>query len=231
MKLRLQITKESGIRFISHLEYQATLEKAIRRAKLPVAYSQGYNPHMKFSLASALGVGITSDCEFVEIELAEDIELKPAMAQLSKALPMGIHIKNGDMVEKKAPKLMASAAGAEYLVLVPCQGNPLDGIHSFNVAEEVIFAKPIPKGRGKTKEIDVKKFIPVVAGKYENNLLELKFSCKITLTGSMKASELLLVLRDQFQVHLVYEAADIRRIALYGLNDLGHKRPLLNTQQ
>lgn len=60
MKLRLQITKESGIRFISHLEYLKTLEKAIRRARIPVAYSQGFNPHMKFSLASALSVGVTS---------------------------------------------------------------------------------------------------------------------------------------------------------------------------
>jgi radical SAM-linked protein len=231
MKLRLQITKESGIRFISHLEYQATLEKAIRRAKLPVAYSQGYNPHMKFSLASALGVGITSDCEFVEIELTEDMELAKAMAQLSKALPMGIHIKDGDMVEKKAPKLMASAAGAEYVVKVPCLADPSDGIHAFNIAAQVIFAKPIPKSHGKTKEIDVKNFIPVVSGKYADNVLELKFSCKITLKGSMKAAELLLVLRDQFHVPIVYEAADIRRVALYGLNDLGHKRPLLSNPQ
>ena len=228
MKLRLQITKEPGIRFISHLEYQATLEKAIRRAKLPVAYSQGYNPHMKFSLASALGVGITSDCEFIEIELAADIELEEAIAKLKQALPVGIHIKQGDLVEKQEPKLMASAAGAEYVVKVPCESDPSDGLHGFNTASEVIFAKPIPKGHGKTKEIDVKKFIPVVAGKYENNVLTLKFSCKITLTGSMKAAELLKVLKDQFQVKITYEAADIRRTALYGLNEQGHKRPLLN---
>ncbi len=231
MKLRLQITKESGIRFISHLEYQATLEKAIRRAKLPVAYSQGFNPHMKFSLASALGVGITSDCEFVEIELTEDMAVDKAIVQLSKALPMGIHIKAGDMVDKKEAKLMASAAGAEYLVQVPCTADPADGIHAFNVATQVLFAKPIPKGHGKTKEIDVKNFIPAVSGKYANNILELKFSCKITLTGSMKAAELLLVLRDQFQVPLVYEAADIRRTALYGLNEKGHKSPLLHVQE
>ena len=71
MKLRMQITKEKEIRFISHLEYVRTIERAIRRAKLPAAYSEGFNPHLKFSLASALGVGVVSMAEFVEIELAE----------------------------------------------------------------------------------------------------------------------------------------------------------------
>ena len=74
MKLRMQITKEKEIRFISHLEYVRTIERAIRRAKLPAAYSEGFNPHLKFSLASALGVGVVSMAEFVEIELAEPME-------------------------------------------------------------------------------------------------------------------------------------------------------------
>lgn len=71
MKLRMQITKDKDIRFISHLEYVRTIGRAIRRAKLPAAYSEGFNPHLKFSLASALGVGVVSYTEFVEIELAE----------------------------------------------------------------------------------------------------------------------------------------------------------------
>ena len=71
MKLRMQITKDPEIRFISHLEYARTISRAIRRAKLPAAYSEGFNPHLKFSLASALGVGVVSYTEFVEIELAE----------------------------------------------------------------------------------------------------------------------------------------------------------------
>ena len=50
MKLRLQITKDRSIRFISHLEYARTLMRAVLRAKLPVAYSEGFNPHMKLSL-------------------------------------------------------------------------------------------------------------------------------------------------------------------------------------
>ena len=60
MTLRLKITKEGDVRFISHLEYARTINRSLRRAKLPVAYSEGFNPHIKMSLASALGLSIAS---------------------------------------------------------------------------------------------------------------------------------------------------------------------------
>jgi radical SAM-linked protein len=227
MKLRMQITKEAGIRFVSHLEYTRTIERAMRRAKLPVAYSEGFNPHMKFSLASALGVGITSQAEFLEIELAKDINLEIAIEKLSAALPMGIHVKAADLVENKAAKLMASVGGADYYVQVPCLEECREQIERFNMADSVLFQKPIPKGRGKTKEIQVKDFIQKIEWEYNNNKLELKFACKITPTGSMKATELLKILKDQFAVPLVLEQADIERRDLYALNDKGRKKVLI----
>ena len=227
MKLRMQITKENGIRFISHLEYMRTIERAMRRAKLPIAYSEGFNPHMKFSLASALGVGITSQAELLEIELAQDIDLKSVLQNLAEALPLGIHVKAADVVDSKTPKLMASVAGADYYVQVPCTKDCLEQLHSFNTAASVLFQKPIPKGRGKTKEIEVKKFITQVTGNFINNNLELKFSCKITPTGSMKATELLKILRDQFAVPIVVEQADIERTDLYAVNAKGAKKALI----
>lgn len=228
MKLRMQITKENGIRFVSHLEYMRTIERAVRRAKLPVAYSEGFNPHMKFSLASALGVGITSKAEFLEIELAEEIELATVRQNLAMALPLGIHIKAADIVDSKIPKLMASAAGADYLVQVPCAKNCTEELQKFNVADSVLFQKPIPKGRGKTKEIEVKNFIEKVAGSFNNNNLTLNFSCKITPTGSMKATELLKILRDQFALPILLEQADIERTDLYGVDAQGQKKALID---
>ena len=112
MKLRMQITKDRDIRFISHLEYVRTIERAIRRAKLPAAYSEGFNPHLKFSLASALGVGVVSYTEFVEIELAEPVEIEAAARALDKALPRGIRVLAADAVANNTAALMAEAAGA-----------------------------------------------------------------------------------------------------------------------
>lgn len=231
MKLRIQITKDAGIRFISHLEYVRTIERAIRRAKLPVCYSEGFNPHMKFSLASALGVGVTSITEFVEVELAEVIELSAAMEQLKKALPMGIRIIAADIVGKNTAKLMAQAGGATYHVSVPCVAGPWEeAVAKFNEAASVLFQKPIPKGRGKTKEIEVKDFIPKVAVKQVDGSLIIDFSCKITPNGSMKATELLKILKTQFAIPLEEEKADILRTELFAVDKKGRKQPLLNNE-
>lgn len=117
MKLRMQITKEKEIRFISHLEYVRTIERAIRRAKLPAAYSEGFNPHLKFSLASALGVGVVSMAEFVEIELAEPMEVHEAVQKMTAALPRGIQIMAADVTANNAPALMASARRCQIILL------------------------------------------------------------------------------------------------------------------
>ena len=232
MKLRIKITKDAGIRFISHLEYVRTIERAIRRAKLPVAYSEGFNPHMKFSLASALGVGVTSEAEFVEIELAEEIDLPATMKKLAINLPTNIRILAADLADTKTDKLMAQAGGADYRVIVPCQTD-CDWqavVERFNTSESVLFQKPIPKGRGKTKEIEVKHFIDHLKAERFGDNLQLVFSCKITPTGSMKAAELLLVLRDSFELPLVVEKADILRTDLYAVEKDNKKKPLLKPE-
>lgn len=227
MKLRVQLTKEPGIRFISHLEYQKSIEKAIRRAGLPAAYSQGFNPHLRFSLASALSVGVTSRCEFAEITLTEERPLEELLDNLDKALPMGIRVVKGDLADDKAPKLMASAQGASYVVYVPCAADPVSQLAAFNAAEEVLYTKTHSKAKKKPKPINVKFYVPQVKGSWQDGQLTLAFDIVITPTGSMKASEFLTVLQDQFAVPLDFPLADIRRVDLYGRDAAGRKCPLI----
>jgi radical SAM-linked protein len=227
VKLRAQITKERGIRFISHLEYQKTIEKAIRRARIPVAYSQGFNPHMRFSLASALGVGVTSQCEFMELKLREPRPLGELVKALSDNLPMGIHVVAADLADDKAPKLMAKAAGASYHVIVPCTEDPAAALHAYEMTPEVTFTKEHTKGKGKPRTIEVKEFISGLKYTWNGEALDLTFDCKITPTGSMKAREFLEVLAEQFGLAMNLDAADIGRTDLYGRDADGRKVPLI----
>lgn len=215
MKLRMQITKNKDIRFISHLEYVRTIERAIRRAKLPAAYSEGFNPHMKFSLASALGVGVVSYTEFVEIELSEPMEVELAAERLSKALPRGIRIIAADAVESNHPALMAQAGGASYRVTLPYAGDLTDAVDKFNAANTLLFKKAAPKRKEKFKEIDVKEYIPTISAICADGKAVLNFDCKITPVGSMKAVDLLNALNEAYGVQLPVEQADIERLALY----------------
>ena len=213
MKLRFQITKEKEIRFISHLEYVRTIGRAIRRAKLPAAYSQGFNPHMKYSLASALGVGVVSYAEFVELELAEPVHPLEAAEALQKALPRGIRVLAVDAVENSAPALMSVAGGAEYRVTLPWTGDIAPAVEAFNRAEAVFFEKQAPKAKEKVKRIDVKFYISEL----------------FTHNGSMKAVDLLNTLNEQYGLHLPVEKADIERMDLYRVDEMGNKWPMLDT--
>ena len=211
MKLRMQITKDKDIRFISHLEYVRTIGRAIRRAKLPAAYSEGFNPHLKFSLASALGVGVVSYTEFVEIELAEPMEVEKAALALDAALPRGIRVLAADAVDTHHAALMSQAAGASYRVTLPYSKDVSAAVAEFNAAPELLFKKVAPKTKAKFKEIDV------------------KFYCKITPTGSMKAVDLLNALNEQYGLALPVEMGDIERLRLYRNNKNGKPIPMLNS--
>ncbi|MBR5589484.1 MAG: TIGR03936 family radical SAM-associated protein [Phascolarctobacterium sp.] len=228
MKLRMQITKDRDIRFISHLEYVRTIERAIRRAKLPAAYSEGFNPHLKFSLASALGVGVVSYTEFVEIELAEPVEIEAAARALDKALPRGIRVLAADAVANNTAALMAEAAGASYVVTLPYDKDISEAVASYNDAVELLFKKAAPKRKEKFKEIDVKFYIPEIAVELKDGKTIFSFECKITPTGSMKAVDLLNALNEAYALELPVEMADIERHTLYKFTKRGKKVPMLN---
>ena len=220
MKLRMQITKDKDIRFISHLEYVRTIGRAIRRAKLPAAYSEGFNPHLKFSLASALGVGVVSYTEFVEIELAEPMEVEKAALALDAALPRGIRVLAADAVDTHHAALMSQAAGASYRVTLPYSKDVSAAVAEFNAA---------PKTKAKFKEIDVKFYIPQLTAEQTEKETIFSFDCKITPTGSMKAVDLLNALNEQYGLALPVEMADIERLRLYRNNKNGKPIPMLNS--
>ena len=224
----MQITKDRDIRFISHLEYVRTIERAIRRAKLPAAYSEGFNPHLKFSLASALGVGVVSYTEFVEIELAEPVEIEAAARALDKALPRGIRVLAADAVANNTAALMAEAAGASYVVTMPYDKDISEAVENYNDAVELLFKKAAPKRKEKFKEIDVKFYIPEIAVELKDGKTIFSFECKITPTGSMKAVDLLNALNEAYALDLPVEMADIERHTLYKFTKRGKKVPMLN---
>lgn len=228
MKLRMQITKDPEIRFISHLEYVRTIGRAIRRAKLPAAYSEGFNPHLKFSLASALGVGVVSYTEFVEIELAEPMEVENAARALDAALPRGIRVLAADAVDTHHAALMSQAAGAGYRVTLPFSENVSDAVAQFNTCQELLFKKAAPKTKTGYKEIDVKFYIPHLEVMQDEEKTIFTFDCKITSTGSMKAVDLLNALNEQYQLNLPVAMADIERLRLYRLGKKGQQLPMLN---
>ena len=228
VKYRLKFRKFGETRFVSHLDLVRLFTRLHTRAGIPLSYSEGFNPHLKFSLASALGVGVVSYTEFVEIELAEPMEVELAAKALDKALPRGIRVLAADAVANNTAALMAEAAGASYVVTLPFAGDISEAVASYNEAEELLFKKAAPKRKEKFKEIDVKFYIPKIAVEQKDGKTSFAFECKITPTGSMKAVDLLNALNEAYALNLPVEMADIERHTLYKVNKYGKKLPMLS---
>lgn len=227
-KLRLEITKGEEIRYISHLDYASAIERAIIRAKLPAAYSEGFNPHMKISFASALAVGVTSEAEYMDLEFKEEVDISKGVKGLAAALPSGIAVKSATYVPGNAPALMAIVNLATYDVIVPLTENGdfsavEESIIRFNQAQEVLYTRQTPKGR---KEIEVKQYMarPIEAFQ-QDKTVKLVIDIKITPTGSIKPGEILAALVAMFDLTVAKDNALINRTGLYVADDKTRLKP------
>jgi radical SAM-linked protein len=91
-KLRLRYAKRGRLRFTSHRDIARAFERALRRAHVPMAYSQGFNPHPKISWIGAAPTGVASEAEYVEIQLVEATEPADLVATLDAAMPPGLDV-------------------------------------------------------------------------------------------------------------------------------------------
>lgn len=114
MRIRIRFAKTSAMRFTGHLDLFRTWERTIRRAGLPLAYSQGFNPHPKMALACALPLGFTSEAEVIDIWLETDGDLSAVQGALEKAAPPGIQIQALEEVDSRLPALQTVVDTAEY---------------------------------------------------------------------------------------------------------------------
>lgn len=215
-KIRAEITKDEEIRYISHLDYASAVERAIRRAKLPVAYSEGFNPHMKISFASALAVGVTSASEYMDVEFKEFVAVDAFIAVMKRNLPVGIRLLQAKEIIEKQPALMAIVDLADYIVEVPFCGNfkaVEKAVAEYNCSPEVYYLRKTPKSK---KEIETKQYMnePVMV-QLDDNKIEFSIVIKITPSGSIKPGEVIKVMIEKFDLPINQNDILIHRKGLY----------------
>ena len=117
MKARIKFRKYGSLRFIGHLDVMRFFQKVMRRADIPIAFSGGYSPHMIMSFANPLGIGLTSDGEYFDIELTEAVNSADAVRRMNEACQIeGIEIVSiRRIAEEKKMTGMTILAGADYL--------------------------------------------------------------------------------------------------------------------
>lgn len=118
VNIRTKFKRGEEVKFISHLDLMKVFERAIRRARLPIAYSQGFNPHPSMVFGLPLSVGVTSEAEYGDFEITDDqLPINEFVKRLNAQLPQGLEILSAKP-RKSKENIMATIAASEYAVIV-----------------------------------------------------------------------------------------------------------------
>ncbi len=155
-KYRLKFSKIGKIKYTGHLDLLKIFQRAIKRANLPISYSQGFNPHQIMSFAIPLPLGMESDAEYIDMQFDEDLTPQFIKDTLNKNMPIGMEILNAVKLkegQKSAPSIVCIG---EYEILLDTNINKND-IDNFLNQEEINIER-ISKKRGKEniKTVNIK---------------------------------------------------------------------------
>lgn len=151
VNIRVKFKRGEEVKFISHLDLMKVFERAIRRARLPIAYSQGFNPHPGMVFGLPLGVGVTSDAEYGDFEVTdENLSMNQFVERLNSQLPQGLEILAARQRQSKQ-NIMATISAAEYVVTAGASTEWDEkalkpGIHKYLAQKEIFIKKKTKSG-------------------------------------------------------------------------------------
>lgn len=178
LKVRVKFSKKGSMKFIGHLDVMRYFQKLIRRAGLDVAFTEGFNPHMIMSFASPLGIGLTSDAEYMDIELLSPISSKDAIESLNQAGTEELEVTGFVQIpEGKADKAMTLVAAADYTLRFRAGHEPSadwkNGLTDFFARESIPVMK---KTKRSEKEVDIRPMIYEWSFREESETIFLKLA-------------------------------------------------------
>ncbi|MCL2398241.1 MAG: TIGR03936 family radical SAM-associated protein [Defluviitaleaceae bacterium] len=209
----LKFAKGEKMKFIGHLDLLRVFRAAIRRSKLPIAYSMGFNPHQRISFALPLPVGMDSTCEYMELMLDEPVIVNELKKALDAQLPDGLRILSVYEVSENAPRLAAALTASDYRMIFPGVEEANIHIQTMLDANEI---KVMKKTKSLEKEADIRQ-----------DILDLKYDPvgAVTMqlsTGSTRNLNPMLVAKTLFSSMNISPAQHdlaITRLEMYGKKD------------
>lgn len=144
-RLRVRYAKRGRLRFTSHRDFSRAFERAVFRARIPMAYSSGFNPHPRISYAGAAPTGSASEAEYLELALAEVVTPESVHRLLDEALPPGLDVV--EVVESPGGSLADLLEASRWLVLVAsAPQEAAAAVEAFLGRDEVLVERMTKKG-------------------------------------------------------------------------------------
>ncbi len=223
-KYKMMISVLDAARFLSHLDLVRLFERACRRAKLPMAYSQGFNPHPKISFASPLAVGVAGEREFLEIELTEKLDDRDIITRLNENLIGGIKILAVRQIDNNAKPLMSQISRAAYRMECPTASavgpDEIEKIIDRLLQQPEILVQRNVKGKVKTS--DIRPGILALKAAMNEDGLQIQAELRTGSQGNVRPEE---ILKELEKAGLPIDCACCRifRTGLYGEDGNGRK--------
>jgi len=154
-RYRARFSKTGPLRFLGHLDLTRMLLRALRRADIPLVYSQGFNPRPRVSFGPALSVGIASDGEYLDFESHERLDPAETLRRVNAVLPVGVRFQLLRAVDREQTNLGDSIRAARYRVKTPGGFDVGAAVEAFNRRGSVIVERP--RKNGKTRRLDLRE--------------------------------------------------------------------------
>ena len=147
-RIRVKYAKRGRLRFTSHRDFSRALERAVRRSRIPIAYSSGFTPHPRISYAGASPTGVASEAEYLEMALQDRVDLAEVLIKLDEALPIGLDVI--EIVEATTSEFAATLEASEWHFSISAPAEIADqipgAIATFLAADEVMVERMSKNG-------------------------------------------------------------------------------------
>lgn len=155
-RIRMRFSKSGPVRFLSHLDLLKSIERSLRRAELPVSYSEGFHPMMRLSFGPALALGSGSSAEWMDVDMGVETPPEEVRQRLNETLPQGLEILEARDIPLRTPSLQAEIRRAVYRVRLEGPGPDLAGLDARVAA--LLAQQEIPLKK-KNKTVNLRSFI------------------------------------------------------------------------
>ncbi|MGV8147090.1 MAG: TIGR03936 family radical SAM-associated protein [Alkaliphilus sp.] len=233
LRIRCRFSKKGDMVFISHLDLVKFFGRAMRRADVPIAYSQGFNPHPIMSFATALGIGVASDAEYMDVQLEKEIVIELFMKSINEVLPKGLCILACKHIDKSEKSLMSIVARSVYAIELKLEERRNKEsiekeIDDFLKQDEIIYKKERKKkNKGKRYkkiiEVDIKKSIcSIELLSLAEDKVIMKMSLAAGSENNLKPQVVLEKLSEATDLSIVEDTVRVVRLELLKKQGKGH---------
>lgn len=217
MRLRIAYTKIEDARYIAHLDLTRVFERAIRRAGIPMSYSEGFNPHPKISFGSALAVGVEGEREYVDIEIQREMDLGEVLGRIQEQLPPGVRLLQGRVLNQGAKALMAVLNAASYRMRVPMALPILperlqEAMGAWLAREHVTYSRYTKKG---PTDKDIRPWVKRLVGEIHGDEIIFELEVEMGNSGSVRPEEVMASLRELESLPLDLDGLHVKRTGVF----------------